>query len=363
MPAVGRFSGTPASIKASEEPHTVAIEDEPFELGDLGDQTDSVGELFFRGQHRMERPPGELAVADLAPARRTHAAGFAHRIRREVIVQQERLLVRSLQSVDELFVFRRSERGHHQSLRLTAGEQRRAMGPRQQADFRHDLPDRFYVAPVDALAGVENVPAHDLGFEFLEYARNLELVVFRLGAFREKVRHDFIFDRGNRVLTILLFHDRIGRAQVFLGEIENFLFERFVVGNGKLARLLRGFLGELDNRLDYRLEMAVAEHHGAEHDVFGQLLFFRFHHHDGVLRAGDDEIELALGHLVELRIEHVFVVDEADAGAADRPHERYAGQRERRGSRDHRDDVGIVLLVVRQHGDGHLRIAAPAFGE
>ena len=31
MPAVGAFSGTPASISASEEPQTVAIEDEPFD--------------------------------------------------------------------------------------------------------------------------------------------------------------------------------------------------------------------------------------------------------------------------------------------------------------------------------------------
>jgi hypothetical protein len=31
MPAVGRFIGTPASIKASDEPHTVAIEEEPFD--------------------------------------------------------------------------------------------------------------------------------------------------------------------------------------------------------------------------------------------------------------------------------------------------------------------------------------------
>ncbi len=31
MPATGAFSGTPASIMASEEPHTVAIEDEPFD--------------------------------------------------------------------------------------------------------------------------------------------------------------------------------------------------------------------------------------------------------------------------------------------------------------------------------------------
>ena len=31
MPAVGRFNGTPASISASEAPHTEAIDDEPLD--------------------------------------------------------------------------------------------------------------------------------------------------------------------------------------------------------------------------------------------------------------------------------------------------------------------------------------------
>ena len=31
MPAVGRFSGTPASISASEAPQTEAIDDDPFD--------------------------------------------------------------------------------------------------------------------------------------------------------------------------------------------------------------------------------------------------------------------------------------------------------------------------------------------
>ena len=31
MPATGRFKGTPASISDSDVPHTVAIEDEPFD--------------------------------------------------------------------------------------------------------------------------------------------------------------------------------------------------------------------------------------------------------------------------------------------------------------------------------------------
>ncbi len=179
MPAVGRFSGTPASISDSDAPHTDAIDDEPFELGDLRDDADGVGELFLRRQHRMDRAPGELAVADLAAAGRTHAAGFADRVGREVVVQQERLFVGALQRVDELLVFRGAERGDHQRLGLAAGEQRRTVGARQDADFGEDRTNGLDVAAVDALAGVENIPAHDLGFELLEHAGNLELVVLR----------------------------------------------------------------------------------------------------------------------------------------------------------------------------------------
>ena len=175
--------------------------------------------------------------------------------------------------------------------------------------------------------------------------------------------HHLLFDGGDGVLAILLFHDRIGGAQILLGNAEDFRLERLVVGSGKLARLFRGLFGELNDGVDHRLNMAVAEHHRAQHDLLGQLFRFRFHHHHGVLRAGNDEIELAFLHLVERRIEHVFVVDEADAGAADRPHERCAGERQRRRGRNHGDDVGVVLLVVRHHGDSHLRIAAPAVGE
>ena len=107
----------------------------------------------------------------------------------------------------------------------------------------------------------------------------------------------------------------------------------------------------------------MAEHDGAEHDVFVQLLGFRFHHQHGVGGAGDDEIEIALGHLVERRVEHVFVVGEADAGGADRAHERSARKRQRGGSRDQRQDVGVVLQIVRQRRDDDLGLVAPAIGE
>ena len=109
--------------------------------------------------------------------------------------------------------------------------------------------------------------------------------------------------------------------------------------------------------------MPVSEHHGAEHDVFVEFLGFRFHHQHGVGGAGDDQIELGLDHLVERRVEHVFVVDEADARGTDRTLERSARQRQRRGGGDQRQNVGIVLHVVRQHGDDDLGLVAPAIDE
>ena len=130
-----------------------------------------------------------------------------------------------------------------------------------------------------------------------------------------------------------------------------------------VARLLGRLLGELDDRLDHRLEMPVAEHHRAQHDVLGQLLGFGFHHQHRFIGAGDDQVELAFGHFVERRVEHVFVVDEADAGGADRAHERRARQGQRRRRRHQRENVRIVFQIVRQRGHDDLRFAAPAVGE
>ena len=110
----------------------------------------------------------------------------------------------------------------------------------------------------------------------------------------------FFLTAATASLALLLVRDRIGLAQVVLDDAEHLLLaSRLVSGSGELARLLGGLFGELDDGLDHRLEVPVAEHHRAQHDLFGQLLGFRFDHHHGVLRAGDDEIELALLHLVD----------------------------------------------------------------
>src|SRR5205085_5235172 len=158
-------------------------------------------------------------------------AGFAHRIGREIVVQQERLLIRPRQRIDILLVLAGAERGHDQRLGLTAGEQRRTVGARQHADFGDDVAHGLDIATVDALAGVEDVPADDLGFQLLEYAGDAQLVVFRLLAFREVVRHHLFFGGADRGIALLLDRDRIGLAQVLLDQAEYFLFQSALVGN------------------------------------------------------------------------------------------------------------------------------------
>ncbi len=56
----------------------------------------------------------------------------------------------AFERVDDLLVLAGAERRHRECLRLAAGEQRRAMRARQDADLGRDRPHRAGVAAVDA---------------------------------------------------------------------------------------------------------------------------------------------------------------------------------------------------------------------
>ena len=127
------------------------------------------------------------------------------------------------------------------------------------------------------------------------------------------MRHRFRLGGIERRVTVLLVGDRVAGAHVLLDQGAHLALERGDVRQLEIARLLGGFLGELNDRLDHRLEVTVAEHHGGQHDVLGQFLGFRFDHQHRIAGAGDHEVELAFRHLVDLGIEHELIVEEADA--------------------------------------------------
>ena len=363
MPAVGRLSGTPASISASDDPHTVAIDDEPFELGDLRDDTDGVGEFGRGRQHRADGAPGELSVPDFAPARRAHAAGLADRIGGEVVVEQEPLLVGPVQRIDILLVLARAERGDDHRLGFAAREQGRAVSARQNADLSQDRAHGGEIAPVDAPLVVENIPAHDFGLSFVERLRDLAYGKLRIGARgRERAKH-LRLGRVESGVTLLLLGDRIGGAQICLAHIQHRLIDRGAIVAFEVARLLGGLFGEPDDRLKHRLECGVTGHYRFEHRLLGELLGLQFDHQHSVRRAGDDEIEGGILHLLDRRVDPHFTLDDADAGRADRTHERDAGEGQRGRGRDHRQNVRVGLEVVGEDRGDDLRIAAEILGE
>ena len=363
MPAVGRFSGTPASISASDEPHTVAIEDEPFELGDLRHDADRIGEFRCGRQHWADRAPGELAVADFAPAGRTHASRLADGIGWEVVVEQEAFLVGAVERVDVLLVLARPERRDDERLRLAAREQGRAVRTREDPDLRQDRADGLQVAAVDAALVVEDVPAHHLRLGVVERFGHFGVGELGLAALRSKGGHDFRLDGVDGGVALLLLGDRIGGAQIRFGDLEHGLLDRGAIARGQIARILGGLFSEPDDRLDDRLEAGVAGHDRFQHDLLGQLLGFRFDHQNRVRRPGDDEVEGRVLHLFDRRVEPDLALDEAHAGRPDRPHERHAGKGERRGGGDHRQDVGIRLEVIGEHRRDDLGLAAELVGE
>ena len=107
----------------------------------------------------------------------------------------------------------------------------------------------------------------------------------------------------------------------------------------------------------------MAGHDGAQHHLFRKLLGLGLDHQHGVGGAGDDEVEVAVLHLVERRVHDGLALDVGDARGADRAHERDAGQAQGGGGGDHGENVGIGLHVMAQHRDDDLRLAAEVVGE
>ncbi len=340
MPAVGRLSGTPASISASDDPHTVAMDDEPFEFGDLRDDADGVGEFGRGRQHRANGAPGELAVADFAPAGRAHAAGLADRIGREVVMEQEPLLVGPVQRIDILLVLAGAERGDDQRLRFAAREQSRAMGAGQHPDLGQDRAHGAQIAPVDAALMVENIPAHDLGLGLVERLRDLRLreTSARSRAGRERGKH-LRLDGVDGGVALLLLGERIGGAKIGLAHFQNRLFDCRVIVRLEFARLLGGLFGQPDDRLKDWLECGMAGHHRLQHRLLGKLLGLQLDHQNRVRRACDDKIEGKIFHLLDRRIDPDLALDDAHSSRADRAHERHAGKGQRRRGGDHRQNV------------------------
>jgi hypothetical protein len=149
--------------------------------------------------------------------------------------------------------------------------------------------------------------------------------------------------------VLVLLVQRLGDLHV--GERLHALREPF----GDRGLLPRHLLGAA--RLRHQLFLvadqltdAALRHRERLDDVFlGDLERAALDHHDRVVRAGDDDLHVAVLELLERRIEHPIPLHASDPHAGDRIRERDAARVERVGRRDEGERVGVVLLVRRDH--------------
>ena len=137
---------------------------------------------------------------------------------------------------------------------------------------------------------IQDLAADDVRLE------RLEQLVEQSGPGRVLAAEQLLGPRPDRVdllVAQLLERLGVGLAQTSLEVPLHRRLELGVIGLLQVPRLLGADLGQIDDQVDHRLELAVAEHHRRQHGLLGQLLGLGLDHHHRVARAGDDQIEIA----------------------------------------------------------------------
>ncbi len=238
------------------------------------------------------------------------------------------------------------------------------MRARQEAGNCLDRANLIQRTAIDALAGFQDVAANNACFGFLEgrlerLARHFARLFF--GADERSLGLFAGFAHSG--LTLQLLGHRVGGGKICADQfLDFFQFGRVIFGF-EVERFLGGLFGQVDDRIDHRLDRFMTRHDSAEHDFFGQFISFRFHHHHGVGGAGHDEVQFGLFEFFDRRVDDVLTILVAHARCADRAHEGRAGQDKRRRGTDHADHVRIVFEIIGHRGQHDLDFVLEAFDE
>ena len=333
----------------------------PVRLQDVGDHPYRVGERLFAGQHRQQAALGEVAVADLAPARAPEELDLAHRERREVVVQHETAVHLAVDQLDLLLVVGGAEGRGDQGLRLAAGEHGRAVGPRQHADVGGDGPDLVELAAVQPLAAFEDlVPQHPLLQALedgLDVAAALRVVV-RQG---RQVVVEHAVDGGVVLELVADAHGLRQGAEQRALRLADQLRRRRLRFDVQLR--LAGCLGQLVDLVDDAADGLVAGVERVDHLRFRKLLRPGLDHDEGVPAARHHEVQPAPPALVVGRVDDDPAVEHAHPDRRDGRRHRYLGGGEGGRGPGQGQDVRVVVGVGGDDEGHDLRLAVPAGGE
>ena len=300
-------------------------------------------------------------MTDLTPAGTACGTRLADAVAGEVVLMNVVLRLLGTETVDDLLVADRAERRDREYLRLPAREKPRAVRARQKADLAAHGAHLIERTPVGTDLLVRDHAAHALLDDLVRDGGDLLGV---LGIVREEMLQNLRADGGDMLVAVEL----VGIAHSFVET------RRSVVANRPIeffrreeeldfALLLAAGSGDLLLELDDALNLLVPEEDRFEDDFLGKLVRSRLDHHDGVVRAGNRQIQVGNCTLRLRRIDDEFAVDAADLDACDWSGKRDVRDAKSARSADHACDLGSIVLVDAEHRRDDLHIVAETLGK
>ena len=255
-----------------------------------------------------------------------------------------------------------SPQGHrYQSLGLAPGKEGRAMSPGERTGFDGNGPDGIEIAAVDPFALPEHLLPHDPVFDVVERRGNF---AGPLGKLRGQSCHGLLLDRAERRGPGGLVADVDSPGHGRLGQFADPFYQGGVGRRrGPLhfgpARLLDQLAGVADQLPDPHL----GDFEGLEHLGLGNLQRAAFDHDDGIGVAAHRKVDGGELELLESRVEDPVPFQPADPHRGEGPVPGNRGKRQGQGRGTGAEDVGVVLLVGRNHRHEDLDFVLEALGE
>ena len=236
------------------------------------------------------------------------------------------------------------------------------MGAWQYAIADFDRAHCAGVATINARLAGQNLAANNAGFDVKQHALDLDTVKGKAVGLQVGHDHGIGFTAG--MSPGLLIPNLISGAQALFCQRGHAGNQRLVLGGGRpVPNRLAGIAHQIVDGVDGDVALLVTKHHGAEHDLFAELLGFRLHHQHCGFGASHDQVHDGALACRLARVEHVLAVDVANTGGTNRAGEWNAADRQGRAGGDECGDVCIDFRVQRQGMHHHLNFIEEAFGE
>ena len=227
------------------------------------------------------------------------------------------------------------------------------MRTRQKASFGNNLTDCFRVTAINSNAGLQNGTTHHISFKILDQSTNKNgIMIFTNGLFR--------LSAGNSQcrLTFGFVGNFISRGKRLFKTLEDFFDILFLGGFFRQwARFFCTRFGKINNRINHWLDRVMTKIHRPKHDVFRQLLGFRFNHQHTFMRACHDKIKRGVFHLFNRWIQYIGIIDPTNPRGGDRPKEGNTRQGEGGRGANHRRNIRVVFHIMRQNSTNNLCFA------